>query len=1032
MIGVKFFNQLVIDVLLICLLSLFAGCRKEKAQINSAKDLNSADIWVGYSEGHSAATMLPIVLPNAKLKSFNDNVTAYEALKHGKIDAFAFERLQMQMAMENGLKGVRLLDENLGDTVDVSIGISPVSKIDSLEYKLNRFIDSLEENGVLKDMRHRWLALKQKSIPDIPKVQNPKVRLKVGTTGIVPPYSYYKDNVLNGFDIELSYRFALWMQASVEFKVYDYSGIIAAAACGDIDIIVANLNVTEERKEKIKFSKPISRLVNTWMVRDTDSEPSSNLESLEETVDSNLMLKDVPPQFRNRTLKYNSIADMNKNERLVLGMQTGFVFVDKETRRLLPKAKIDYYKSTPDMAYLVANGKLDGFINDEPIIRYAAIENPNLGYIHAGFEPMDIVAVFPKNEKGRKLRDEMNVFIEKYRAAGLLDSIDNLWLGNDENRKTVDFPKAKEGKPTLKMATNATTPPFEYIKNGRIVGYEMDLMARFAAEMGYGLEVHNVEFESVILGIETGMYDFAAATLSATPAFKEKNYLSNAIYVSECVMAVQIIDGKKAQQVAKNPEEMIEDLNRDGVKIGMGTGSAFNKVMDGFFPKAKALFFNTYTDMVRSIEAGKLDAMLVDEPTARLLVESHKGIEIVNKLLEKADYAFAFSKSEKGEKLCTQMTEFVQSSIKQGLKTDLESVWFGSDESVKKIDMSKLNATNGTLHLATNTENAPFVYIKDNAIVGYDIDWVVRFCEAYGYGLEIVNMNFESVLPSLVSEASDLAVGEITITEERKQNVLFSAPDYDGGVVVITKRTDTSEEVFSDEENWWVSLKSSFEKTFIREDRWKLVLNGIGVTIFISVLSAVFGTILGFLICLMRLSKNKAVDAFAITYIRILQGTPSVVLLMILFYVVFARTGLGGIWVAIIGFGMNFGAYVSEMMRTGIEAVDKGQMEAALALGYTKPRAFFKIVFPQAARHFLPVYQGEFISLVKMTSIVGYIAIQDLTKASDIIRSRTYEAFFPLVTTAIIYFVIAWLLTRALTAIQKRIDPQNRRKRLKY
>jgi polar amino acid transport system substrate-binding protein len=505
-------------------------------------------------------------------------------------------------------------------------------------------------------------------------------------------------------------------------------------------------------------------------------------------------LKDVPPQFRDKKLKYNSIAEMNKNENLRLGMQTGFVFVDKETRRLLPKAKIDYYKSTPDMAYLVANGKLDGFINDEPVIRYAALENPNLGYIHAGFEPMDIVAVFPKKEKGRSLRDELNTYIEKYRASGLLDSIDNLWLGHDETRKVVDFPKAKEGKPTFKMATSAINPPFEYIKDGKVVGYEMDWMARIFAEMGYGLEVHDVAFESVILGVETGMYDFAVATLSTTPAFKEKNFLSNSFYVSECVMAVQILDEKNVLSPAKN------------------------------------------------------------------------------------------------------------------------------------------------------------------------------------------------------GGASDSAA----IVEE--------------GLIA--------------------SLKSSFVRTFVMESRWKLVTNGIWVTVYISILSALLGTVLGFLICLMRLSKIRIVDAIAITYIRILQGTPSVVLLMILFYVVFARTGIDGVWVAVIGFGMNFGAYVSEMMRTGIEAVDKGQMEAALALGYTKPRAFFKIVLPQAARHFLPVYQGEFISLVKMTSIVGYIAIQDLTKASDIIRSRTYEAFFPLVTTAIIYFAIAWFLTRVLTAMQKRLDPSRRRNRL--
>ena len=111
-------------------------------------------------------------------------------------------------------------------------------------------------------------------------------------------------------------------------------------------------------------------------------------------------------------------------------------------------------------------------------------------------------------------------------------------------------------------------------------------------------------------------------------------------------------------------------------------------------------------------------------------------------------------------------------------------------------------------------------------------------------------------------------------------------------------------------------------------------------------------------------------------------------------------------------------------------AVDKGQMEAALALGYTKSRAFFKIVFPQAARHFLPVFQGEFISMVKMTSVVGYIAILDLTKASDIIRSRTYEAFFPLIMTAVIYLIIVWVLTRVLTLLQRRLDPLNRKAKI--
>ena len=144
---------------------------------------------------------------------------------------------------------------------------------------------------------------------------------------------------------------------------------------------------------------------------------------------------------------------------------------------------------------------------------------------------------------------------------------------------------------------------------------------------------------------------------------------------------------------------------------------------------------------------------------------------------------------------------------------------------------------------------------------------------------------------------------------------------------------------------------------------------------------------------------------------------------MILFYIVFGKVDIDGIWVAVIGFGLNLSAYAGEMLRSGVESVPRGQTEAALALGYTKGKAFFRFVLPQAVRSILPVYRGELIGLLKMTSIVGYIAIGDLTKASDLIRSRTYESFFPIITTAFIYFVASWLLAFALECAGRRLDP---------
>ncbi len=147
---------------------------------------------------------------------------------------------------------------------------------------------------------------------------------------------------------------------------------------------------------------------------------------------------------------------------------------------------------------------------------------------------------------------------------------------------------------------------------------------------------------------------------------------------------------------------------------------------------------------------------------------------------------------------------------------------------------------------------------------------------------------------------------------------------------------------------------------------------------------------------------------------------------MILYYIIFGKVAISGTIVSIIGFTLIFGAGVYNMIKAGVNTIDKGQTEAAYALGYTDQKAFFRVILPQALPHFMPVYKGEITSLIKATAIVGYVAVQDLTKMADIIRSRTYDAFFPLIAVAIIYFVLAAILTFIVNKIEIRIDPRKR------
>ena len=216
------------------------------------------------------------------------------------------------------------------------------------------------------------------------------------------------------------------------------------------------------------------------------------------------------------------------------------------------------------------------------------------------------------------------------------------------------------------------------------------------------------------------------------------------------------------------------------------------------------------------------------------------------------------------------------------------------------------------------------------------------------------------------------------------------------------------------------SITESFTNNLIAEDRYKMILDGLQVTLLITLCAAVLGTLLGGLVCWMRMSRRKWLQQVAKVYIELMRGTPVLVLLMLMYYVVMAPLDATGIVVAIVTFAMNTAAYISEMLRTTIQGIDRGQTEAGLALGFTPRQTFFKIVLPQVVKAVMPVYQGEVISLLKGTSIVGYIAVADMTRASDLIRSRTFDAFFPLIVTAIIYFLMAWLIGLLLQSLVQR------------
>ncbi len=231
--------------------------------------------------------------------------------------------------------------------------------------------------------------------------------------------------------------------------------------------------------------------------------------------------------------------------------------------------------------------------------------------------------------------------------------------------------------------------------------------------------------------------------------------------------------------------------------------------------------------------------------------------------------------------------------------------------------------------------------------------------------------------------------------------------------------------------NIWLSFGDDFYLNFIKDDRYLYLLKGLGNTLLITVLAAIMGIVLGFIVAIIRSSHDKTgsfklVDPLCRLYLTVIRGTPTMIQLLIINFVVFGSANVNGIIVGAIAFGLNSGAYVAEIFRSGIMSVDQGQFEAGRSLGLNFTKTMRLIIMPQAFKNVLPALANEFITLLKETSIIGTIGMMDLTRGASIIQSRTYQPFMPLLAAALIYLALVLVMTKLVSRLERRLRSNER------
>ena len=226
-------------------------------------------------------------------------------------------------------------------------------------------------------------------------------------------------------------------------------------------------------------------------------------------------------------------------------------------------------------------------------------------------------------------------------------------------------------------------------------------------------------------------------------------------------------------------------------------------------------------------------------------------------------------------------------------------------------------------------------------------------------------------------------------------------------------------------------FQARFYLNFIKDDRWTYIWNGLLVTLEVTLFATLIGILLGFLVAIIRSThdrtgKMKLPNGVCQIYLTVTRGTPVVVQLLITYFLIFGSMKVSKVLVAVLAFGINSGAYVAEICRAGIMSIDIGQLEAGRSIGFSYAKTMWYIILPQAFKNVLPALGNEFIVLLKETSVSGYIALHDLTKGGDVIRSRTYDAFMPLIGVALIYLAMVLGFTKLVSMLERRLNQSER------
>ena len=900
-----------------------------------------------------------------------------EELHKGRIDAALIDSSYVKPLIDSGsYSDVDFLWIPKAVFVNES---APVFHDDVLRAKYDEWLAGIAADGTLDEIINRWIGVPLPKDEDIPRfdLTNQNGTLRVCDTGNYPPFTYFDANGRPvGFDAEMMNRFALYLGMDLDIAMMSYDAILPTVLSGKADMSACIYTITEEREDNVIFGAPC--IVSQGVL--------------------------VVPKTGADIRRYTEFAGKD------IAVLTGVLTYDT-TERI--GGKPVNYNDSSSAAEDVRQGRVAGYMHALTAVQVMAARLD-------GFEVIPVPKeIFSAQIAGishdRDVTDRFDVFLEAMEADGTLDGMRSRWFGGAQD---LDAPIPKilntGANGVLKVAVCSDAIPYVYIgANGTYTGFSAELALRFGAYEGKTVEFTDMEFGGLIPYIASQKADIALANMAITEE-RAKSVLFTAPFFDEQ-------HGILAKKQAPADDTALAYTDFAGKRIGMKTGSIWDGIIEDTI-KGTPAYYSEMSASIEDIRKGRLDGFITDLSAARVFVATEGGEDLICVDVPAEVFSAPMGAVSLNQDLVNRFNAFLAEIKADGTLDDVQARWLWTvpDLSSPMPEISLTNR-NGVLKVATTAGALPFSYMGANGeLKGYSIELVRLFAAREGMDIEFAEMEFSGMISYVVSGKADLAIADISITEERKKSVLFTDSIYDdqGGIITLRK-TEGEAQAGGGFAEW---LTNGIQRNLLTENRWKLVVNGLAVTMVIAVLAQLFGTVFGCFVCWILTRKNRFVRWLGNFYCGLIHGAPIVVLLMITYYIIFGDTNISNVLIAVAAFTMITGAGVAGNLKGAIDTIDAVEIEAARSIGFSAFKAFQTVTLPQAIKRALPGYTNSFVELVKATAIVGYIAIQDLTRAGDIIRSRTYDAYFPLLLVAAIYLIVTTICVQAFKFMIKKAN----------